>query len=173
MTQTPALAARPSVPDDLPIAALHAHLSTLSDEAQLRAFGRLADYAHDRLHLAAVRVLRGFVPSATALTWRRAPASHTDLPPITDLTVDCDGGASLPVALHDELDSLDIEVPARFSGLFPVESEDADHNDREQQLLEHLAAGAGVSVADYRTLLQAANVLVSLHPVLEAVPLHE
>ena len=163
----------PSVPDDLPIAALHAHLSTLDDQAQLRAFGRLADYANDRLHIAAVRVLRGFVPAAVELAWRRAPASHPDAAPVSDLCLQGEGGVRVSVPLHDELDSLDIHVPERFAGMFPVEPEDASEADREPVLIEQLAAGAGLSVADFRRLVHAANVLVSLHPVLEAVPLHE
>lgn len=158
---------------DLPLKAIHAHLSTLDDPSQMRAYAKLADYAHDRLEIAATRTLLSLVPGAVQLSWCRARPSQCDLPPVSDLTIDCSGGDRLPVPLHDELEQLDMTVPARFAGLFPVEPEDAPEDEREDVLLRQLAAGLALSIEDYRLLMHAANTLVERHPQLEVVPLQE
>lgn len=162
-----------AVPEGLPLKAIHSHLSTLDFPSQMRAYAKLADFAGDQLVIAASRTALSFVPGAVQFSWARAHPSQCDQPAVTDLTLDCAGGDRIPVPLHDELDHLDMVVPSRFSGLLPVEPEDASEEEREDVLLGQLAAGLSLSVEDYRTLVHAANVLVERHPQLDVFALQE
>jgi hypothetical protein len=161
---------RRSQADSLPLVALHAHLSTLDPGEQLCAYRRLADYANDRLLTAALRVVLGLLPTAVQLTWRRA--TRCDHPPVTDLLLEGDSFAPLLIPLHEELESLDVEVPSRFFHLLPDQPEQLG-DELEHTLIEELARHANLSIPDYEALLFAANTIVEGNPMLERVPIRE